>query len=905
MKKKLITLIPVLTGILIFTIIIIISRDSKRDKYEKYLCEEISNIPDFIKCTDEGTSADHPEQAAIQNYFMTLDPELGRVPVERLKDACKQTRAIQREYQNIRENSIVWTNIPSNMGGRARTIMYDPNDSGGNKVWAGGVTGGLWYINDITDNNAVWTPVNDFWDNITISCMTYDPNNSQIFYVGTGEAQTSLTIYRESSGVGIGIWKTTDGGQSWSLLSSSEDFAYITDIKVRDENGTSVVYAAVVSGEYKGIVHQSLPTDGLYRSDNGGQSWTQVLPDITGEDVPYAPADIEIGADGRIYVSTYGNINLEGGATILYSDDGTAGSWNKYEYYHDLIENLPEYNIPGRTMLACAPSDENIIYAIISAGRSSGGFDGFSEYLAHFIIRSDNKGQTWTETNMPDLGDDNWAYIAWHAFICRVAPDDPDILWIGGLDLYRTKNAGDNWSVLSDWGLMYDGGGDQYVHADQHAIIYKPGSSDEMVFACDGGIFYTNEANENEPAFREMNNNFSTLQFYSCAIHPGTSQDILAGGLQDNGSVIYTGDTIDILDMVSGGDGAYCFFDKNEEMFITGVYNNRYYVFVDWEYVDGIYDNYSGTFTSPADYDSEMNTLYANAGMFTGNHIDDILRVEDIPSNLEGDFIDINTGTSLPFSSVQLSPNSPSNEATLFVGTLTGELYKVEDAHTNNPSVSEIGDIDFPTAAISCVAVGGSDDTLLVTFSNYGVSSVWQTYNGGNSWQEKEGNLPDMPVRWALFHPQNTNQALLATEIGVWTTNILNDDNVIWEPAINGLANVRVDMLQLRDADNKVVAATHGRGFFTATFEYDPVGINDLQNKNLISVYPNPTNGVIYLNGQSENISVMIYNSKGRTVLSKEGYISSLDLTKNAEGIYYIRICENNKKYINKIILQK
>ncbi len=171
---------------------------------------------------------------------------------------------------------------------------------------------------DITNPGFLWIPVNDLWDNLAISCITADPNNLQIFYVGTGEASTAVTIYRESSGRGVGIWKTTDGGKTWSLLPSTGNFAYVTDIKVRNEDGNSVIYAGVVSGNYKGSNHQSIPSDGLYRSENGGSSWIQVLPDITGLSVPYAPSDIEIGTDGRIYIGT--GRNLESSGHIYWGD---------------------------------------------------------------------------------------------------------------------------------------------------------------------------------------------------------------------------------------------------------------------------------------------------------------------------------------------------------------------------------------------------------------------------------------------------------------------------------------------------------------------------------------------------------------------------------------------------------
>jgi hypothetical protein len=138
------------------------------------------------------------------------------------------------------------------------------------------VTGGLWYNTNITSASNSWVPVTDFWPTLAVRCITYDPNAPMTFYVGTGEAETAIITYRESSGLGDGIWKSTDGGQTWNLLNSTTGFAYIPKIVVRNEGGNSVIYAAVVSGLYHGV-HQSTPSNGLFRSTDGGSTWTQVL----------------------------------------------------------------------------------------------------------------------------------------------------------------------------------------------------------------------------------------------------------------------------------------------------------------------------------------------------------------------------------------------------------------------------------------------------------------------------------------------------------------------------------------------------------------------------------------------------------------------------------------------------
>jgi hypothetical protein len=168
------------------------------------------------------------------------------------------------------------------------------------------------------------------------------------------------------------------------------------------------------------------------------------------------------------------------------------------------------------------------------------------------------------------------------------------------------------------------------------------------------------------------------------------------------------------------------------------------------------------------------------------------------------------------------------------LGTQAGRLFKVANAHSN-PQVTEIGSSNFPPGNISCIAVEGSEDTVLVTFSNYGVSSVWQTYDGGTTWVEREGNLPDMPIRWAAYRPGNSKQAILATEIGVWTTDNLDEHDVYWTPSVQGLANVRVDMLDLRKSDGTILAATHGRGLFTAKFQ-ECAEIGDVNNDCAVDV---------------------------------------------------------------------
>ncbi len=816
----------------LFSILYISTFKNEREKYESFLLNQYKIIPDYSNKELEGIpEPGQPHMATFQNNFMTLDPELGYVPSDRLYRAF-----LEKESMNNLSNSrtISWENIPSNMGGRTRTLMFDPNDPTFSKVWAAGVSGGLWYNDNINDENTTWQPVGDFWDNLSVSKITYDPNNSEIFYVATGEANTAITTYRESSSRGVGIWKSINGGESWELLESTYQFEYITDIEVKVRNNISELYACVVSGVYQGEEHQSNPSDGLYRSADYGNSWEQVLPNIIGENVPYSPSDIEITSSGKLFVGTMKNLNGDGGATILTSNTGDYGTWIINDDYKLQIES--EGKIPGRVVLSSCKAEPDYVYGAIGAGFLNN--MGFNLSYGEFIVKSINSGELWSQVNIPTESANEWASLAWHALAISVHPENPNIIFAGGLELYKSTNGGESWVDLSEWDLMYSGGGGRYIHADIHQIIFKPNNPNTIAVTTDGGIFYSNTSHlpNYEPIFIERNQGYNTLQFYTCDISSTTEEVQLVGGLQDNGTLVVNisidnDGNLDINDMITGGDGAYCFFDNNEPLLLTSTYYNAWYR-VNTENNEWSYENNSsGVFINPSDYDSENNILYANKVRFNGNQSNRIIKIED---DFDASTIQLNTNTNVYFSSLKVSPYTNNNEKNLFLGTQSGRLYKVNNIGEDN-NVNEITDQNFPTANISSIDVGQNEDEILVTFSNYGVSSIWYTQNGGNSWIEKESNLPDMPIRWGIFHPENTNYILLGTEIGAWETSNFLSNEVLWTPSDNGLGNVRVDMLAIR-SDNMVVAASHGRGLFYGMFDIVEFLTGDINLDDIINV---------------------------------------------------------------------
>ena len=460
---------------------------------------------------------------------------------------------------------------------------------------------------------------------------------------------------------------------------------------------------------------------------------------------------------------------------------------------------------------------------------------------------------------------------------------------------------------------MYSGGGDAYVHADQHNIQFMPGTPETAIFSCDGGVFLTTTANLTYPVFIERNQGYNTLQFYSCAINPNEGSSKFIGGLQDNGTLYYQGFPLDINDMIDGGDGAFCFYDEDEpNIFITSVYYNQYTIWNYGNWANNCGDG--GTFISPADYDYKENILYANGASITGYNANKIDRSKGIPNNINEQMVNMGTNTNVAFSHVKYSDYSPEGSSTLFLGTQSGRLYKVEHANTV-PQTTELTSPDFPTANISCVAIGSSEDVLCVTFSNYGVSSVWLTLDGGETWTEKEANLPDIPIRWAIFHPDNDGQVMLATETGIWVTNMMLEDNTHWYPANDGMANVRTDMLRLRKSDNTVLAATHGRGFFTTTYDLDEyyVGLPELADKNEnLTIYPNPTNGpvnIIANTGTDGEVRVSVSDLSGRIVYRNNFMTTGGQLRQSLEtgslhsGIYLLTVRQGKNITSQKFIV--
>ncbi len=805
LMKKIATILTGKSALLFFSaIIIFFSCNNNHERLSKEGSE------------DEGK--DMYNEAAMAQQFefeRTKDPALGYVPKERLYAAYKYTERNKRLAFSNRTNAVTatWVERGPNAdvvgisngntrdginpvaAGRIRAIWVDLTDATGNTVWMGGVDGGLWKTTNFKTSPATWVPANDFFTNLAISSICQDPVNKNIMYFCTGEAYFNFDAVR-----GNGVFKSTDNGVNWSPLASTSTYTNCSKI-LCDASGNI----------YLGVVGIGLL---ISTAASGGTAWTNINP--TG--LSTRTADFEISSTGRFHLSTgLGNV-VNGG--YCYTDNPatvTSGSW--------ILSTTP-FPFPSgancRVELACLG---NTLYALPSNNAAN----------VTTIYKSTDGGATWaaTATSPSNTGYTGFSSgQAWYCLAADINPSNANNVIVGSLNCYATTDGGATWSQISDWTTGPTG---QYVHADQQIIKWY--AANEVLVGSDGGIFYSANAGLN---FSDRNTGLRIKQFFSCDFHP-TLIDYYLAGSQDNGCQKFTTPGINTTTEITGGDGAIVHIDQNEPTYQFGAYiRNRYRRSTDsWATTtnfSAINFYRSGTTGSPVDFGSFINpTDYDDIAniMYSGSNAGEFFRWTTAQTTLAGSYFytggtplfptgaDVIAISTLGIGIVSAVKVSPYTANRLYLGTNTSKLIKIDNANTivTNSAGTDITGPSFPAGAtISCIAAGTDDNNLIACFSNYGVMNIWVTTNGGTTWTGIDGNLPDMPVRWALFDPGSANTKIwIATETGIWSTPAINGASTVWT-ASPGFPTVRTDMIKYRTSDLTLIAATHGRGLWTESF---------------------------------------------------------------------------------------
>lgn len=840
-----------------------------------------------------------PNQYFERQSLLEINPFTGKTHPENIsKLQQKQQRSLAKFAAVPGENEeMKWVERgPNNIGGRTRVLFYDPNDVTGKRVFAGGVSGGLWSNEDITDNNSTWTQVG-IDENLAVSSYAIDPNDANNWYIATGES------YTFDDGVGSGLWQSTNGGATWNKIlgvnlngtTASNRLYAINKVVTWNNNGSTEVFIAVDAKYDYEFVGYNL--SGWWKSTDGGLNFNKVVLNTSGG-TPYVFSDVEIAADNSLWFGTKSNAWGVGGGKIFRSTNGTTFT-EKYSF-----------NYEGRVELGVSKQNSNNIYAIgeISTGVS--------------LVKSTNGFSTNSAMAKPNDADDDISADdftrgqAFYDLTLEVDPTDDTILYAGGIDLFRSSNSGTSWSQISKWSNNNSLAAlnVSLVHADMHAVAFSPLDHNQAVIGNDGGVYFSNSlssSGNNSMAIVDRNNGYNVTQFYSAAIGQNQLNEMFLGGAQDNGSLFVQNATAGINSFtdIFGGDGAHTFIDKDGQYAIVSyVYN--YYALQPLPFVsisqqnEFSTDQNSGDFINVADLDDNLDILYSDG---TSGSTYRIARYKNLLTTPVRQNLSNALLTGRP-TAIKVSPFTTAT-STVFIGTEDGDVLKVTKFSGSAPVWTKIS-TGINTGSISDIALGASENEIIVTLHNYGVESIYYTEDGGTTWASKEGDFPDIPIKAVLMNPLNNDEVIIGTNLGVWKSNNFKSVNPTWTQSQNGMSNVRVTKFDYRTIDTTVIASTYGRGLFTGKFSGNGLGSPTISNTNLFTV-KNLVEDNVVIN------STVIQKTARLTITSLSGSIvvnKILDFT-NADainvpidlknGVYIIHIESAQGSASKKIMVSK
>ena len=711
-------------------------------------------------------------EARNLEFDITKDVSPNYIPLSKL-NASSESFASQRRLQNNQDVSLLGLNWvergpnedmagPSNRNtragnavtaGRVRAIFVDLADKTNQTVWVGGIDGGVWKTTNIGAAEANWQPIDDYLGNMAVSSICQDPTNPDIMYFGTGEKTANVDAVK-----GGGIWKSTDHGETWNFLPGTENYYNVSKM-LCDSKGN--VYVSIIS-DYLGIL----------RSDDKGATWTIIRPG----DLTARVTDMEMSSNDRLHIVCGYNMfgsNIETG--YRYTDNPTAPdpTWIK-----------PKTTFPtdGNTDLTVSG---NTVYALAAN----------TSWETPFVYKSTDGGANWKKANTTPINPEISSGLAWYCMAITADPNNAQNLVAGGLNTFRSTDGGVNWvKVGNSVGTSLS-----YVHADVMTGVWN---GNQVILGTSGGIHLSKDGGA---TFKDRNKGLRIKQFYSVAAHPTDLNYFLAGS-QDNGVQQLSKPGLGSSVEVTGGNGGFVHIDQNQPQYQFGSYiYNNYRRSVDggktWSEVN--FGN-MGQYINPSDYDNNTNKLYA------GGNENQYVRWENPQTGATFSQVDL-PALKGSVTAVAISPYTPNR---VFFGSSYAKVIMTDNAD-GTPISIDLFKPGMGISKVSCIAIGTDDDHLMATYSDYGVEHVWVTDNGGVEWNSITGDLPDVPVHWAIYYPGDNTKAIIGTEMGIFETDKFNVSFTKWTHTSN-FPFVRTDMLKYRPGDGTVVAATQGRGIFTA-----------------------------------------------------------------------------------------
>jgi hypothetical protein len=876
------------------------------------------------------------------------DPATGRIP--------SGIRSLELAFADGLPNDLYlktdslnapWTALgPWNLGGRTRAFAMDVTNS--SVLLAGGVSGGIWRS---TDAGVTWARTTAPSAHPGVNSIVQDsrPGHTQTWYALSGEAYGTSASGGSAFYLGTGLMKSTDGGLSWGVISSTNSGTPQTFDNVWDATWNVAVNPADTAND---VVYCAL-LGAIMRSANGGTSRTRVLGSSS-TNLSYF-TNVMTTPSGKVYatLSSYdgGGGNAGTNQGIWRSSDGIS-----------FVDIRPPFMAASwrRIVSAYNPLDEDRVYFLVSnvdpaSGKLTTDFRGEPEWSALYrytYLSGDGTGAggVWENltANIPATGGpfDKFVVQGGYDLCVAVSPTDTNMVFLGGTNIYRSTTAFNDSTNTTHIGGYEVGAGAPVLynglypnqHPDQHVLFFHPTQANVMFSANDGGIWRTDDVTATTPAWTSLNNGYLVSQFYTVALDRATTgSDLVVGGLQDNGSYWNNTPTpTDPWEWVAGGDGSYCaiaaggskyYFSKQlgviAQVTLDGTGN-----VTGFERIDPIGAR-DYQFINPFVLDpNDQNVMYLPAGRTIWRNSD----LSALPISGGWDSITTNW-TALPdtivgtaqITAIGIAAN-PANR--VYVGTDAKSIYRIDNAHSGTPTMTSVASAAMPAAGfVSCLAVHPDDgDKVVAVYSNYSVYSLWYTTNGGTTWVKCGGNLEQTStgtgngpsVRWVQILPFPTGDAYLAaTSTGLYATDTLNGTATVWTQLAAGtLGKSVVDMIDYRRSDGRTVIATHGYGIWSATITAPPavaVTPRDGAPAPSATVAPNPLQAgsrVLLDLPAADVVSVRLFDKGGRLVaVVHEGGLAAgahaLPLAGSglASGTYYCRVAGEGWRQVVKCLV--
>ncbi len=778
---------------------------------------ENPNIPDDVKNSNAFKRAqwfidsrDIPsdEGKPAEEYFRLLTNEMERTGYYRKTETggefAPPPPAGSLSWSNIGPAGIQANGALNGSGwgtvsGRVRALAVHPSDA--NTAYIGAAAGGIWKT---TNGGTSWSDIGAGLASLTFGAIGIDPNNPNTVYAGGGEILYNFNPWLYD---GQGLFKSTNGGSTWTNITNGfGSQTHFGAIAVSKHN-SNYVFAALGSGYWH---LGSLSNEGVWRSTDAGTTWTKVLAQTDAHDVWVHP-----DSANYIYAAIGG---AQANAGIWRSTDNGV-NWTKTSV------GLPSGGSIGRIQAAQSPSSPATMFAIIYGAGTK-------------LYKTTDGGAGWFQVSVGvQLGGnygDGWRDQGWYDLCVAVHPTNPSIVMTGNVELHRTTNGADM-SVLrtNPAGAWFSP-----CHVDYHIIRFSPSTPNTVYLGCDGGVYKSTDAGA---TWASVNNGINTIQFYRIASDPNNKNKIF-GGAQDNGNFRTTnGGTA--WGMTTTGDGMYCAVDRgNSSIVYASTQYGSHYKSVDGgaSFADMAYTN-AGWLSPLVIHPTNSSTLYVmNTSIYKSTNSGTSFPL--LASGVASDYIN----------SFDISPVNPAKMAFSANDAFSnlGQVRVSSDSGSTWTTVS--GSIGGTTRYISRVVMHPTqENTLFAVRSGFVAGEkIFRSTNLGSTWTNITGNLPNIPHNDIVVDPIHTDEYYVANDFGVYHTT---DAGATWTREGTGMPFVPAMDLEIMDfgTDRVLRAGTHGRSLYEAALD---LPIADLEVTSITS------NAASIVTGQNVTYTITINN---------------------------------------------